>query len=626
MRNVVPHLAALLLLSAVVPAERIVIDPTMQYQVMDGFGASLTDSCAWLLASSQVVTDEERLAIFRELFDPEVGIGLSMLRQPMGTSDFRWSDYSYNDLGAGQTDYTMANFSVGRDDPYIVPMVQLAIAINPEISVFGVPWSPPAWMKTSGSMITGTLNDSDAVYDSYGLYFAKFVEAYTARGIPVSGVAPQNEPKYEPWDYPGMPLTAAQEIRLTKAIGRTFANRSIATKIMIYEHNWDNTEHPDAVLSDPEAGAYAAGSSFHCYNGNVSAQTTIHDLHPEKKIYFTECTGHGASDWSGFNWAMENLIIGGTRNWASAVFMWNMVLDETGGPKMAGGCSTCRGLMTWNWGTRQFTREPEYYAMAHIAKFVRPGARRIESSAASSVAFQNPDGRVALLMQNQGGSSRSDVLAWKYAYANYALPAGSVATLRWSDVPGPVAEVWMTRPGGTERLTRMADVSFQAPFHPEPAAVPAVIQAEDYDFGGSTIAWNDATVGNQGGQYRNDNVDIESCAEGGYNVGWMDAGEWLEYDITVAQTGTYYLDLRVASQDGGGAVYALLDGVALVGSLPIPATGGWQKWNTISTGPVGVTTGRKTLRIGVASPGMNLNALRFRPASEPLRRDGLTAF
>jgi glucosylceramidase len=130
----------------------ITIDEAQTYQSMDGFGASLTDSSAWLLANAMTLA--QRQAALKELFDPEVGIGLSYLRQPMGTSDFRVSssmgghdDYTYNDMPRGESDYDLTQFSIAKDEKYIVPMLQEILAVNPEIKLMGSPWSAPHWMK-----------------------------------------------------------------------------------------------------------------------------------------------------------------------------------------------------------------------------------------------------------------------------------------------------------------------------------------------------------------------------------------------------------------------------------------------------------------------------------------------
>ena len=152
------------------------VDDSQQFQQMEGVGASFTDSAAWMVSDTgAILTPAARQQLMIDLFDPVNGIGLSLLRQPMGTSDFRWEDYTYNDIPTDETDFGLSNFSVARDDTYIIPMVQEAIAVNPNINVLALPWSAPAWMKDNASLYQGSLIDSEQIYDSYADYFVKFV-------------------------------------------------------------------------------------------------------------------------------------------------------------------------------------------------------------------------------------------------------------------------------------------------------------------------------------------------------------------------------------------------------------------------------------------------------------------
>src|SRR5258708_33907978 len=124
-----------------------------------------------------------------------------MWRQPMGASDFALKDYTYDDMPPGQSDSDMKHFSIDHDREQIIPILREALALNPNLKIIGSPWSPPAWMKTSGSMIKGTLLPS--AYPALAKYFVRFVQAYEAAGVPIFPVTPQNEPLNIPNDYPG---------------------------------------------------------------------------------------------------------------------------------------------------------------------------------------------------------------------------------------------------------------------------------------------------------------------------------------------------------------------------------------------------------------------------------------
>jgi hypothetical protein len=151
--------------------------------------------------------------------------------------------------------------------------------------------------------------------------------------------------------------------------------------------------------------------------------------------------------------------------------------------------------------------------------------------------------------------------------------------------------------------------------------IPGVIQAEDFDEGGEGVSYHDTTTNNERGSYRATDVDIEPTVDGGggYNIGWINAGEWLEYTVNVASAGTYTLDARVASPSGGGTLHIALDGVNKTGTLVVPATGGWQSWTTISRAvslPAGIHVLRVSFDTAESGAICNLNLLRFSAAPD----------
>ena len=265
------------------PNLTISVDPSRPYQLIDGFGASITDSSAAVLYRLDRRT---RNATMRRLFSPRRGNGLSFLRQPMGASDFVAGDfYTYDDLAPGRTDYRMRRFSIAHDRAQILPLLRRARALNPRLKVMATPWSAPAWMKTNGSLIGGRLIDEPRIYTAYARYFVKFVRAYRRAGVPVYAVTVQNEPQNrKPSGYPGMDLPVAQAAKLIEAVGRAFRAAGLKTKILGYDHNWEThpadiattppgedpeTEYPSDLLSS-SAGPWLAGTAFHCYAGDPS--------------------------------------------------------------------------------------------------------------------------------------------------------------------------------------------------------------------------------------------------------------------------------------------------------------------------------------------------------------------
>ncbi|XEC94236.1 glycoside hydrolase family 30 beta sandwich domain-containing protein [Paenibacillus tarimensis] len=419
------------------------VDEAQTYQTMDGFGASMTDASAWLIANR--LGPEKRNELMAKLFDRSEGIGISYLRVPMGASDFALDHYSYNDLPEGESDPELRRFSIEYDEAYIIPTLLHAREINPDLKLMGSPWSAPGWMKTSGSLIGGSLNIEH--FGTYADYFVKFIKAYDAAGLPIDAVTPQNEPHHVPADYPGMRMDALQQAEWIKnGLGPALAEAGLETKIVIWDHNWDETYYPLTVLNDPEASRYIAGTAFHGYAGEVSGQSKVKEAHSEKDIYFTESSGGAWSTNFGDNlkWDMQNLIIGATRHWARTVLKWNLALDENGGPHK-GGCQDCRGVVTIDSATGEFILNEEYYAFGHASKFVIPGARRIESTALEAggienVAFQNPDGSIVLVALNSADSVKAFIVRWKGESFRTSLPAGAAATYVWPASTGSGAK------------------------------------------------------------------------------------------------------------------------------------------------------------------------------------------
>jgi glucosylceramidase len=707
------------------------VDDGIRYQEMDGFGASFTDSSAWLVGTK--LTADQRRTLMRDLFG-EHGIRLSFLRQPMGATDLALGNYTYDDMPPGQSDPDLGHFSIDHDRPYILPVLRQALSFNPQARVMALPWSPPAWMKTNDALGGGGF-DSRNLHVLAG-YFVKSIRAYEQEGVPVHFVAAQNEPLYAGQGYPdeehhSYPTTFFSEAQMAEFIGRhlgpALEREGLDTRIMGFEHNWDNTLYPLALLSDRQASRYLAGVSFHCYAGNRdSAQGAVHALFPEVGIWFTECTGVTRFPVFGDNlgWNMHNLVIGATRQWARSVALWNMALDQTSGPVNGpadSGCKDCRGVVTIDWSTTPATvrYEVEYYALGHASKFVMPGAHRINSNFAGpveNVAFRNPDGSIALLAYNSDGRNpRTFSVSWRGQAFSYTLPPGAVATFKWDTIEGrdfdlalspdsrtvaageqarftidltryngdhgdvhlsvsglpPGASADINEPDGRgsdghegdgheadgherhdgdhdfgDRAVRVALADSTPPgtyvltvtgrsgrqvhtakatliVGPAPTpyggtawTLPGRIQAEDYDLGGEGIAYHDTSAGNNGGQYRSDDVDIETASDvgGGYDVGWTDPGEWLRYTVNVESDGVYQLDARVAALGGGRNFHVEIGGKDVTGSISVPDTGGWQNWRTVSSPAFRLHAGPQVLRIVFDSAGGNLNWFAVRPA------------
>ena len=430
----------------------ITVDDAQRFQEIDGFGASLTDSAAWLFAKKLAPAQTD--AAFKLLFARKGGIAINFLRQPIGSSDLAVTFYSFDDLcqqsakacttPAGQADPNLDHFSLAHDQEYILPLLRKALAINPGIHVMITPWSPPGWMKTSGSMLGSNPETKQPsslrpeFYNALAQYFVKTIQGYQAFGVPVWAMSVQNEPLFATPTYSGMKMEAVEQAAfLGNALAPALAAAHLSPKVMVYDHNWDRPDYPETVLRDSKAGVLAAGTAWHHYGGDPAVMTRNHEEFPHKDQWVTESSG-GA--WQKGNVLAEEAseLIAVTRNWARSYVLWALATDQNHGP-IVGGCDTCRGLVTIDLSNpAQPVVKPEldYYVLGHASKFLVPGAVRIASDEPAGmqikdVAFRNPDGTIVLYTLNAGTASRQLRISFHGKSVATTIPAGSVATFTW---------------------------------------------------------------------------------------------------------------------------------------------------------------------------------------------------
>ena len=152
----------------------------------------------------------------------------------------------------------------------------------------------------------------------------------------------------------------------------------------------------------------------------------------------------------------------------------------------------------------------------------------------------------------------------------------------------------------------------QTPFHGSPAPIPGIIEAEDFDRGGEGVAYHDTDSENHGGKYRvNEGVDLEDCSEGGFNVGWIQPGEWTEYTVRVQTTAQYTFEVRVASLSTGGTFHIEFNNKNVTGQKQFSHTDGWQNWITVSIPNVYLTAGEQVMKLVAESSGFNVNSIKI---------------
>lgn len=435
---------------------QITIDDSQKFQVIDGIGASLTDSAAWLFSTK--LKPEQVDAAYATLFSRKDGIALSFLRQPIGSSDLAVTFYSFDDLCKQDkkpcitpdkvTDYKLKHFSIAHDEAYIIPQLKKALAINPDLKIMITPWSPPGWMKSTGSMMglrLGTKEPSTLradAYQVYAQYFVKTIIAYESAGVPIYALSVQNEPLYAPENYSGLKMQAPEQaVFLGTALGPALAAIDLGPgkgpRILGYDHNWDRHDYPEMLLADPKAAAVLAGIAWHHYEGNPEEMTAFHKIHPTVDQWVTESSG---GTWQRGNIFMEEAteLVNVMRNWSKSYILWALATDEHHGP-VVGGCDTCRGIVTIdssNPAAPVVRPELDYYVLGHASKFIYPNAVRIASNEPTGtkikdVAFQNPDGSIVLYTLNSGADSAPVTLNFHGKSVTTAIPPSTVATFVW---------------------------------------------------------------------------------------------------------------------------------------------------------------------------------------------------
>lgn len=399
-----------------------------RFQSMVGFGFTLTGGSAMLLHK---MDPSARRALLEELFATDSNnIGVSYLRISIGASDLDDHVFSYDDMPAGQVDPDLEHFSLAPDQTHLIPILKEILSIS-RVTILGSPWSPPAWMKTNKSPIGGSLRSE--YWKSYALYLTKYITGMKAEGIHIDAITLQNEP-LNPNNNPSMHMSAEhQAIFIKKFLGPMFEASGVDTKILIYDHNADRPDYPLTILQDPDARKYVDGTAFHLYAGPVEALSTVHDAFPEKHIYFTEQWIGAPAHWrDDIIWHVKTLVIGASRNWSRTVLEWNLAADPNQGPHTPGGCDRCLGAITIDGNA--VTRNPGYYNIAVVSKFVRPGSVRIFSNSSDtlpSVAFSTPTNSKVVVVLNNQGSLVNFALGFGGKFAACSLPAWSVGTYVW---------------------------------------------------------------------------------------------------------------------------------------------------------------------------------------------------
>ena len=322
-----------------------------------GFGVAITGSSCYNLS---LMKKAERYELLKGLYSKD-GLNLRIGRLSIGASDYSAELYTYDDV---KDDTSLENFSIERDKSYIIPIIKEILEINPDLTLFASPWSPPAWMKTGGSLGGGYMREK--YLDCYAEYIVKYVKAYAAEGIKISAITPQNEPEtQQDGKMPSCIWHPDIEAKFISILRNKFNENKIDTKIWCYDHNFNGASRVDWCLKEyPSLKRECDGIAFHYYNGTIEQTAFLRKEYPDLQLHFTEggprLYDNYDTDWC--KWAL--MMIKVLNNGYSSFTGWNLMLDEIGGPNV--GPFSCGGLITRNSISGELSYSGQFKAFRHF--------------------------------------------------------------------------------------------------------------------------------------------------------------------------------------------------------------------------------------------------------------------
>lgn len=374
-----------------------------------GFGVAITGASCYHLARMDA---QERAAFLHDIYSDD-GLGLSVARLSVASSDYSAELYSYDDV---QNDTALAHFSVSRDDDYIVPMIQEALRVRPDMFIFASPWSPPGWMKTGGSLCGGCMREQ--FIDCYADYLLRFVGEYEKRGIPVAALTAQNEPETtQDGKMPACLWHPDTEAKFIIALKRRLKAAGKHVEVFLHDHNFSSWQKVLWQLDEyAELPKVCDGVAFHYYSGAVEDMDFVREKYPHLTYHFTEGGPRLYDNYATDRCKWGVIISKALKHGCSTFTGWNLLLDEVGGPNI--GPFSCGGLVTRNSQTGALSYSGQYRAFAHFSKYIKPGAAIYDAhlqrqhTAMSDfpggvrhielLAAQNPDGTHVLTVSNAG--------------------------------------------------------------------------------------------------------------------------------------------------------------------------------------------------------------------------------
>lgn len=332
-----------------------------------GFGVAITPSSCYELS---LMESAERKKLLENIYG-KGGIGLSVGRICIGSSDYSPELYSYDDV---PFDVELKHFSTERDERYIIPMIKEIIAVNPDIYLFASPWSPPYWMKTGNSIGGGYMRRE--YVDCYADYIIRFIKSYAEHGIKISAITPQNESDTQQFGrYPTCIWHPEIEAAFIKALRKRLDANKMDTRIWMYDHSFNNSGRVEWSLENCDGLRNECnGVAFHYYDGAIEETVALKKKYPDLEFHFTEggprLYDNYGTDWCKWSLMMVKALKCGYRSFTG----WNLMLDEMGGPNVGPFMRMCGGLVTRDSRNGELSYSGQYRAFAHIAPFIKPSS------------------------------------------------------------------------------------------------------------------------------------------------------------------------------------------------------------------------------------------------------------
>ncbi|MFY0602566.1 MAG: glycoside hydrolase family 30 protein [Flavobacteriaceae bacterium] len=438
----------------------IVLNTEKKYQTITGFGGAFTESSAYLLNK---LSKENRKKIIDAYFSKD-GAHYSLTRSHMNSCDFSVSNYSYTPV---EGDKNLEHFTIKEDKDDLIPFIKEAMAASTDgFKIFGSPWTAAPWMKDNNKWVGGKLLPE--YYDTWALFFSKYVDAYKAEGINIWGFTVENEPLGNGNNWESMHYTPDEMTNFVQNyLGpKLEADGKGDLKILGYDQNREHLkEWIDSQYKNEETSKYFDGTAIHWYASTFEVFPEelqyAHEKAPNKLLIQSEACVDAeipvweddawywkkeATDW-GWDWAPEKDkhlhpkyapvnryardIIGCLNNWVDGWVDWNMVLDTKGGPNWFKNWCIAPVIVDPEKDEVYFT--PLYYTMAHFSKYIRPDAKVIDVQKTDDdlmvTAAINPDGSIAVVVFNEGKEEKSFALKLGEDFKNISISSQAIQTI-----------------------------------------------------------------------------------------------------------------------------------------------------------------------------------------------------